>query len=184
MKKNMGMVMMAGVLALVLCACSVTGQSTAATVTAASTAAGTTIAAQSEPATAAAMPQGYEAVADPAAIEARLNIFVSVPQQAQDITYGIVGDGYAYMSFTFEGAVYRYSVGKGAGNVHADGATYAQHEDANWLDYPYALDWNEDGSGRASWFDAPSETSYQLTAADSITRDKLSELAVMLIPAG
>ena len=64
-----------------------------------------------------------------------------------EVTYGIVKDQYAYMTFTYDGVEYRYEVGKGEHSLAADTTAYAQTKNADWLDYPYTMAWTEGGAG-------------------------------------
>ncbi len=131
----------------------------------------------------AGLPEGYEQVEGPGEIEAQLDLFITLPEKAEAATYGIVDGRYAYMTFTFDGVAYSYSVGRGKANVHEDGGTYVHQEAANWLDYPYELAWNDDGAGCAQWEDELTGACHRLTARSGANRELLSEVAVMLLPA-
>jgi hypothetical protein len=128
------------------------------------------------------LPAGYAQVSGPGEIEAQLDLFITLPERAEDATYGIVDGRYAYMTFRFEGTDYCYSAGRGKANIHEDGTDYGHREQANWLGYPYELAWNDDGAGCVQWEDALDGVCYRLTAHSGAERGALGELAVMLLP--
>lgn len=125
-------------------------------------------------------PEGYLAVSGPMEIEAQLVLDVALPNLAEDARYGLVNGQYAYVTFTFEGVAYAYTVGRGS--VPGDKRAYANQADETWLDAPYTLAWSDDGSGYAAW--QRGEIAYRLAAEEGTDADKLRELAILLMPAG
>ena len=164
-------------LALGLTACTApAAETTTPEATAETTTAAETAPAVDEP----ALPEGFAPAEDADAIEEQLGLLFTLPQRAEDVTLGVVDGKYAFAAFAFEGATYQYSMGLEA--VHPADGPYAHEEEADWMDFPYTLLWNDDGSGAACWSDPTTGAACQLTA-QGVTRDTLAEMAVLLLPA-
>ncbi len=147
------------------------------------TGAGKEPAAETATAVAESLPEGYTEVSGPEEIEAQLGFSIGLPQKATVGAYGVVEGKYAYVTFAFEGKDYRYCAGRDIEDGQEGSPDYAHQEQASWLDYPYEVAWNDDGSGCAQWADEQTHIDYRLTAGSGAGRDAIGELAVLLLPA-
>lgn len=125
------------------------------------------------------LPDGYTE-ADDLTVSDAFGYVIRAPKQASESLRGISADGKTLLIFfMFEDTAYTFTV---SSELSESTGAYDETEDAQWVGFPYTLNWSNDGSGKAEWRSEQYALMYRLTCESGTDHDKLAEISVILLP--
>ncbi|MDL2237369.1 hypothetical protein LJC56_06025 [Christensenellaceae bacterium OttesenSCG-928-K19] len=125
-------------------------------------------------------------VDSPEVIQKQLDIFILVPEGAENVRYSIISDEIAQADFTLDGVEYTERIQKTETLEDISGVytTMEEEKDMMFSDYGYHIAYNADGDGISAWYDTLTGCSYSIYMKSGASESALQKVSEALIPAG